>query len=170
MMLPTSFLPLRRAAALLCVPSLLAAQTAVREAAREAPRDTAGVPKGMIPPAGMCRVWVQNVPAAQQPAPTDCVTALRQKAANAKVVWGPRTLDQRTTRLNAERAKPKADVADRPLTTPPRTANPTVRPSQAKPPSAAPTRVPATAAVRTPPAAPPAATPRSDPPKKPERP
>jgi hypothetical protein len=46
------------------------------------------VPKEYAPPAGMCRVWVDGVPAAQQPAPTDCATAVRNKPANAKVIYG----------------------------------------------------------------------------------
>ena len=46
------------------------------------------VPKGFLPPAGMCRVWVDGVPAAQQPAPTDCASAVRNKPANGRVIYG----------------------------------------------------------------------------------
>lgn len=51
------------------------------------PRDT--VPLGMLPPAGKCRIWMDGVPAAQQPAPTDCATALRQRPANGTILYGP---------------------------------------------------------------------------------
>jgi hypothetical protein len=47
------------------------------------------VPMGYLPPAGMCRIWVQGVPAAKQPAPTDCATALKNNPANGRVIFGP---------------------------------------------------------------------------------
>lgn len=46
-----------------------------------------GVPASHMPPAGMCRVWIDNVPPAQQPAPTDCPTAIRTRPANARVIF-----------------------------------------------------------------------------------
>lgn len=46
------------------------------------------VPREYRPPSGMCRVWVEGVPAAQQPAPTDCGSAVRSKPTNGKVVYG----------------------------------------------------------------------------------
>jgi hypothetical protein len=46
------------------------------------------IPKEYLPPAGMCRVWVEGVPANQQPAPTDCAAAVRNKPANGRVVYG----------------------------------------------------------------------------------
>lgn len=45
------------------------------------------VPKAYLPPPGMCRIWVDNVPAARQPAPTDCATAIRNKPPNARVIF-----------------------------------------------------------------------------------
>jgi len=47
------------------------------------------IPKEYMPPAGMCRVWIDGVPAAQQPAPTDCATAVRTRPANSRVIYGP---------------------------------------------------------------------------------
>lgn len=47
----------------------------------------AGVPASHMPPAGMCRVWIQNVPPAQQPAPTDCASAIRNRPPNARVIF-----------------------------------------------------------------------------------
>ena len=46
------------------------------------------VPKASRPPAGMCRIWLDKVPAKQQPAPTDCPTAVKNKPSNAKVLFG----------------------------------------------------------------------------------
>lgn len=42
----------------------------------------------MRPPAGMCRIWLENVPAAQQPAPTDCASAVRNRPENGRVIFG----------------------------------------------------------------------------------
>jgi len=46
------------------------------------------VPKEYRPPRGMCRIWLDDVPARQQPAPTDCPTAVRNRPSNGKVVFG----------------------------------------------------------------------------------
>jgi hypothetical protein len=36
----------------------------------------------------MCRIWLDGVPAGQQPAPTDCATAVRSRPANGRVLFG----------------------------------------------------------------------------------
>jgi hypothetical protein len=46
------------------------------------------VPPGFFPPAGMCRIWINDVPPGQQPAPTDCASAVRNRPANGKVLFG----------------------------------------------------------------------------------
>ena len=46
------------------------------------------VPKAYRPPKGMCRIWLDKVPARQQPAPTDCPTAVRNRPSNGKVLFG----------------------------------------------------------------------------------
>lgn len=48
----------------------------------------AEIPAAYRPPAGLCRIWVDGVPADKQPAPTDCATALRNKPGNGQVVFG----------------------------------------------------------------------------------
>lgn len=48
----------------------------------------AGIPKEFLPPPGMCRIWVEGVPPAQQPAPTDCAAAVRNKPSNGRVIYG----------------------------------------------------------------------------------
>jgi len=40
------------------------------------------------PPPGMCRIWIDGVPAERQPAPTDCATAMRRRPSNARVIFG----------------------------------------------------------------------------------
>lgn len=84
--IPTSVLMMRHAlipaaVALLVVPATAAAQ------ARSGSRDT--VPTAMMPPAGKCRIWITGVAPAQQPAATDCPTALRQRSANSVILYGP---------------------------------------------------------------------------------
>lgn len=51
-------------------------------------RNTNGVPPGLRPPAGMCRIWIDGVPAGQQPAPTDCASAVRNRPSNGRVIFG----------------------------------------------------------------------------------
>ncbi len=70
--------------AVLASPSLASAQGKSR-GAKENDKD---IPATMRPPAGMCRVWLDDVPAAQQPAPTDCPTAVRNRPAKGRVIFG----------------------------------------------------------------------------------
>ena len=51
-------------------------------------RDSDSIPEGYKPPAGMCRIWLPNVPASKQAAPTDCATAVSNRPANARVIFG----------------------------------------------------------------------------------
>jgi hypothetical protein len=51
-------------------------------------RDKQNVPPGHRPPAGMCRIWIDGVPPGQQPAPTDCATAVRNRPSNGRVLFG----------------------------------------------------------------------------------
>lgn len=46
------------------------------------------IPKAAYPPAGLCRVWLNGVAASQQPAATDCTSAIRNLPGNAKVLFG----------------------------------------------------------------------------------
>lgn len=78
----SSIVPSAAVLLLLALPAAVEAQSRTGGA-----RDT--VPVGMLPPAGKCRIWMEGVPAAQQPAPTDCSTALRQRPANGTILYGP---------------------------------------------------------------------------------
>jgi hypothetical protein len=94
---------LRASAVLLTsAPAAVGAQTLVREAK---PDTAVGVPRGMMPPSGKCRVWMDGVPATRQPAPTDCATALRQKPANARVIYGPNTVEPRQAGMDQARER-----------------------------------------------------------------
>lgn len=46
------------------------------------------IPASAMPPEGMCRVWLRNVPERQQPAPTDCVTAIRTRPRDGILLLG----------------------------------------------------------------------------------
>ena len=49
------------------------------------------IPRGHLPPRGMCRVWVDGVPPGQQPPVTSCAQAERERfsyGANARVIYG----------------------------------------------------------------------------------
>ena len=36
----------------------------------------------------MCRIWLKDVPAKQQPAPTDCAAAVKNVPQNGRVIFG----------------------------------------------------------------------------------
>lgn len=94
--MPRSRLLLLTASALLLVaPARLASQQRPVEK-----RDTVpAVPREMLPPPGKCRIWVTGVPAKQQPAPTDCATAVRQNPTNGIVLYGPAIKDDDSERF-----------------------------------------------------------------------
>lgn len=46
------------------------------------------VPPGQRPPAGMCRVWMDGVPAGRQARPTDCATARATAPLNSRIIVG----------------------------------------------------------------------------------
>ncbi len=77
----------------------VAAPWAASDAQRPTGSRTAAdsVPKEYQPPAGMCRIWLNGVPPTQQPAPTECSLAVRNKPPNGTVVYGP----QKTGKTNS---------------------------------------------------------------------
>jgi hypothetical protein len=68
------------------------------------------VPQAYRPPAGMCRIWVEGVPAKQQPAPTDCVTAVRNRPVNGRVIFGDKS--PRREQEKSRKGKSKKDSDD----------------------------------------------------------
>ena len=68
---------------------LIAALAAPASAQRPRPKDGAkDIPAEARPPKGMCRVWIDGVPASQQPAPTDCPTAVKNRPPKGRVIFG----------------------------------------------------------------------------------
>jgi hypothetical protein len=72
------------AAALLLGPSLVAAQEKPKEEQEIIP----GIPLSAMPPEGMCRVWLKDVPERSQPAATDCATAIKSRPRDAMLLLG----------------------------------------------------------------------------------
>lgn len=63
------------------------------------------VPPGHLPPAGMCRVWIEGVPPGHQPKPTSCANAEAERfriGGNARVIYGDRTAHPGKGRSAAE--------------------------------------------------------------------
>lgn len=99
-----------------------------RPSGKAAEKDS--IPKEYLPPAGMCRVWVDGVPANQQPAPTDCATAVRNKPANGRVVYGEdKSKGKKVDDLPINRLK--SEVKKGPPLIPPLAANPDPRAREA---------------------------------------
>ena len=67
------------------------------------------VPSAYRPPQGMCRVWIGGVPPAQQPAPTDCTTAVRNRPANGRVIFGDEFLPNSNKKENEKPKKGKTE-------------------------------------------------------------
>src|SRR5215212_4115660 len=55
---------------------------------KDSAKKAAAIPADARPPKGMCRIWIDGVPAAQQPAATDCASAVRNRPNNGRVIFG----------------------------------------------------------------------------------
>jgi hypothetical protein len=132
-------------------------------------RDNRDVPDQDRPPAGMCRIWIEGVPADRQPAPTDCSSAIRNKPANARVIFGGDPKTPPPTRLDrgTDSHVPRIDTAAKPIVPETRRVpervpdEPRVQPRQQQPQTQSPPPSP-------PPKIVPRVEPRSNPPKKPD--
>ncbi|MGH7620332.1 MAG: hypothetical protein ACREPM_24210 [Gemmatimonadaceae bacterium] len=82
--------------------AVLAGATPV--AAQSAQKDTAHkgalIPADARPPKGMCRIWIDAVPAAQQPAATDCRTAVKNLPPNGRILFGDDFTDSSKTKAS----------------------------------------------------------------------
>ena len=89
----------RLALALLVVLPLSAASGQSTSARSAAPRASADslIPREYLPPEEMCRIWLDGVPPTQQPAPTECSVAVRNKPPNGRVIYGPKRASNRGT-------------------------------------------------------------------------
>ncbi|HYC52437.1 MAG TPA: hypothetical protein VEB19_15100 [Gemmatimonadaceae bacterium] len=70
-------------------------------------RDKPEIPASSRPPAGMCRIWLDDVPASRQPAPTDCASAVRNRPAKGRVIFG----DDYVTKKSGPATKRPSDTA-----------------------------------------------------------
>jgi hypothetical protein len=84
--------------------AVLLAGLALSAATLHAQSSSSSVPESHRPPPGMCRIWIDGVPPAHQPAPTDCATAIRKRPLNARVVFGS---DAPASQRNFTPAQPK---------------------------------------------------------------
>jgi hypothetical protein len=64
------------------------------------------IPVAYRPPPGMCRIWIDGVPPAQQSAPTDCTSAVRNKPANARVIFGDDYVKRHAPEKDKDRRSP----------------------------------------------------------------
>jgi hypothetical protein len=79
---------------MLALAVLVAGGASLGAQARPRPRDgKVEVPRTHLPPPGMCRIWLDNVPAAQQPAPTNCASAVRNRPRNGRVIFNDEPSD-----------------------------------------------------------------------------
>src|SRR5256885_7942934 len=76
------------------------------------PRRDQVVPPGFFPPAGMCRVWINDVPPGQQPAPTDCASAVRNRPANGKVLFGDDPTKNQKGKSDKSKSSPTDELID----------------------------------------------------------
>jgi hypothetical protein len=67
---------------------VVAAAPAWAQGAQKDSSKRAAIPADARPPKGMCRIWIEGVPAAQQPAATDCATAVKNRPANGQIIFG----------------------------------------------------------------------------------
>lgn len=112
----------------------VAALPALAEAQGTARPQMPVVPSHMMPPAGKCRIWMDEVPAAQQPAPTDCQTALRQKPANGTVIFGPTERDLEPSGFRSNPRPTRRDSTSR-VSAPSRGRGTPTPPDTTKPPA-----------------------------------
>lgn len=66
----------------------LVGAAASASAQQQAAPPKAEIPTEHKPPKGMCRIWLKDVPAKQQPAPTDCAAAVKNVPQNGRVIFG----------------------------------------------------------------------------------
>lgn len=104
---------------------LAAAVPASAQQSRDNAKKRSDVPADARPPRGMCRIWIDGVPAAQQPAATDCPTAVKNRPSNGRVIFGDDFADSgRTSRADKPKLPPTAkgftDVKPPPVVVPKR--------------------------------------------------
>jgi hypothetical protein len=92
----------------------------------------AAVPRSHLPPPGMCRIWLDNVPPAQQPAPTDCASAVRNRPRNGRVVFSEQLRDNPRLPMVKSLKEPPPKPEEQPA--PPKPSRPERKPVVKPPP------------------------------------
>lgn len=109
--------------------ALAARSGSLQAQARPQPQEPKpAVPRTHLPPPGMCRIWLDNVPPAQQPAPTDCASAVRNQPRNGRVIFSD---EPRNPKLPIKSLKPDPNprkVPDEPTPQPAKPVGPDVKP------------------------------------------
>ena len=72
---------------------------------KDSAKRAAAIPADARPPKGMCRIWIDGVPAAQQPAATDCPTRREESVRPTRESCSATTSP--TPRRPSRRDKPK---------------------------------------------------------------
>ncbi len=109
------------------------------------------MPDSFTPPSGLCRLWISGVPASQQPAPTDCASAIRNRPSNAAVIFGPqRRGESREMRPFAGRVGQPTERQFTPETRPQETRQPEARLPESRQPEVRPVQAREEARARTP--------------------
>ena len=79
---------MKRSVYALVFAAMVAGGASLEAQARPQPQDPkTSVPRTHLPPPGMCRIWLENVPPPQQPAPTDCASAARNLPRNGRLIY-----------------------------------------------------------------------------------
>ena len=113
--------------------AMAAGSASLQAQARPQPQEPKpAVPRTHLPPPGMCRIWLDNVPPSQQPAPTDCASAVRNQPRNGRVIFNdePRNPNPRlpiVKSLKDPAAAPRK-TPDEPAPAPAKPANPNPKP------------------------------------------
>lgn len=104
-----------------------------------------GIPTSALPPEGMCRVWLRDVPVGRQPAPTDCASAIKTRPRDAMLLIGDQGKAPRGPARSSVNAIPQPPRFANPAFSGPRAARPaqSLTPATASAPAAAPASTPA---------------------------
>jgi hypothetical protein len=80
----------------------------------------------------MCRIWLDNVPPAQQPAPTDCASAARNLPRNGRLIYSDEPGNPRLPLVKSLKDPPPVPVTrkvpDEPVRAPAKPVGPDGKP------------------------------------------
>src|SRR5690349_23577464 len=87
-----------------CAAPVMAQQSQSKDSAKKTL--ATAIPADARPPKGMCRIWLDGVPAAQQPAATDCPTAVKNRPQNGTVIYGDDFASDDSTKKRTTKSTP----------------------------------------------------------------